>query len=206
MVCVVPLPTTQQSAVGFFPSVLLTTRLLIWDLKGFILLSLTTYTSCVWSFVVCFLFSLAHWPSTWNILFHSVPLATPKLSGQESHATLRSRFNSSWVETFGETPGISAWADMQGLGNAFNVIILRSQRLWSKASAVFYLSVAREMLVMRSKCSRFFLWCGSQCLKDTGYLVPITRRQRDRFGCVLLSVQCILLSSPVSICLVQRMT
>ena len=60
-----------------------------------IYLTFTDYMSYVWPFAVCFLFSLAHWPSTWNILFHSVPLATPKHSRQESHATLRSRFTSS---------------------------------------------------------------------------------------------------------------
>ena len=73
-------------------------------------------------------------------------------------------------------------------GECFPCHYMKSQRLWSKASAVLYLSVAWEMLAVRSKCGLFFMWGGFQCLEGTRYLVATWKKA----GCLIQVHECLM--------------
>lgn len=129
---------------------------------------------------LCCLFPIFFGPLAFSLerFIQFCALGHPKHSRQESHATLRSRITSSWAETFAETPGIAAWADMQGLGNAFHVIILKARDCEARLQLCY-------ICLLPGKCWQWdlsivcFMWCGFQCLKGTRYLVPLSRGQCD---------------------------
>lgn len=92
-------------------------------------IQLTLTTRPALRLALCCLFPIFFGPLAFNLEYfiQFCALGHPKHSRQRSQAALRSRFPSSRAETLGEAPGISAWADMQGLGNAFLVIIWKAR-------------------------------------------------------------------------------
>lgn len=204
MVCMFPLPSTQQSALSLLACFLLLTCPLLWvrlraEFKR-ISLTYADYMSCVWPLLSVSYFL---WPIGLQLgTFYSVLCPWPPQtlqagiscdSKEQNHFFLsRDIRRNSWDCCLGR---------YARPGECFPCHYTKSQRLWSKASAVLYLSVAWEMLAMRSKYSLLHvMWVPV----PERYKVLSTTFKRAVWLISSLSVWCIFLSSHASMCLVDR--
>lgn len=126
-----------------------------------------TLTTC--PFVVCLLFPLACWPLSRKILLISMaPRPRQALQAGVSAIPWSSRCFLI-PDILRNSQDLCPGRDARP-GECFHCnCTKKSQRLWSKASAVLYLSVAWEMLAMNFKFSLFFTHCMLECLLGTRY-------------------------------------